>query len=242
MRRRSVCRAVLCLFAATGALGASQDRRNRKPVVPTKDFVGRTVEGWNVRVDGRLLDARKDLGDRALKLLERHLYDIVRLVPERARVELQKVPIWVAIDEGTGAGAEYHPSRGWLKENGYNPDKAKAVEIGSCEKFLRHSVDQPFVMLHELAHAYHDQVLGFGHPRVREAYENARKGGTYESVLHIGGRKRRHYALTDHKEYFAESTEALFGTNDFYPFVRAELREHDPGMYDLLKELWQGPE
>ena len=25
-------------------------------------------------------------------------------------------------------------------------------------------------------------------------------------------------------EYFAEASEAFFGTNDFYPFVRAELR------------------
>ena len=39
-------------------------------------------------------------------------------------------------------------------------------------------------------------------------------------------------------EYFAESTEAFFGTNDFYPFVRAELKQHDPKMFDLLWKLW----
>jgi len=26
--------------------------------------------------------------------------------------------------------------------------------------------------------------------------------------------------------------------NDFYPFVRAELNEHDPRMYQLLKKIW----
>ena len=34
-------------------------------------------------------------------------------------------------------------------------------------------------------------------------------------------------------------TEAFFGTNDFYPFVRAELQQHDPLMYQLLKKLWK---
>ena len=44
--------------------------------------------------------------------------------------------------------------------------------------------------------------------------------------------------MTNEKEYFAESTEAFFGTNDFYPFVRAELKEYDPDMFALLCEVW----
>ena len=40
------------------------------------------------------------------------------------------------------------------------------------------------------------------------------------------------------KEYFAEASEAYFGTNDFYPFVRAELKKHDPEMFRLLEKLW----
>ena len=39
-------------------------------------------------------------------------------------------------------------------------------------------------------------------------------------------------------EYFAEATEANFGANDFYPFVRAELREHDPEAYALTESIW----
>jgi hypothetical protein len=39
-------------------------------------------------------------------------------------------------------------------------------------------------------------------------------------------------------EYFAESSEAFFGKNDFYPFVRSELKQHDPEMFELLKTLW----
>ena len=35
-----------------------------------------------------------------------------------------------------------------------------------------------------------------------------------------------------------EGTEALFGTNDFYPFVRSELKTHDPETHALLRKLW----
>ncbi len=47
--------------------------------------------------------------------------------------------------------------------------------------------------------------------------------------------------LTNHKEYFAEGTEAFFNRNDFYPFVRAELKIHDPTLHDLLVEIWSEP-
>ena len=46
--------------------------------------------------------------------------------------------------------------------------------------------------------------------------------------------------MNNAKEYFAESTEAYLGVNDFYPFVRAELREHDPDMFRIMQNIW-GP-
>jgi len=48
----------------------------------------------------------------------------------------------------------------------------------------------------------------------------------------------RAYAMTNPMEYFAESTEAFFSHNDFFPFDRAELKQHDPGMEHLLIGLW----
>ena len=98
----------------------------------------------------------------------------------------------------------------------------------------------PAVILHELAHGYHDQHLSFGDKRIIDAYKKAMDAGLYDEVLLYTGKKVRHYAATDHKEYFAEGTEAFFYRNDFYPFVAAELKEHDPALYDLLVEIW-GP-
>ncbi len=96
----------------------------------------------------------------------------------------------------------------------------------------------PAVILHELAHSYHDQVLGFDEPRIKAAYDKAKKAGLYDTVLDYTGRTVRHYAATNPMEYFAEGTEAYFYKNDFYPFVRAELKEHDPALHDLLGDIW----
>jgi len=40
------------------------------------------------------------------------------------------------------------------------------------------------------------------------------------------------------EEYFAENCEAYFGLNDFYPFVRAELRDYDPAIYEIIERVF----
>jgi len=207
--------------------------------IPASQYVPRTIEGWEVRVNRALLGAKAEVGEAALKLLEAKLYEITRLVPEKPLAELRKVPIWLGVDDGPNDRAQYHPSADWLTKHRFNPEKAKGVEIGNAARFLKTAREQPAMVLHELAHAYHDRVLGFGHPGIQAAWREAKKSGAYDSVLRISGMKERHYALTDPQEYFAEGSEAYFGTNDFYPFVRAELRQHDPGLFRLLEELWQ---
>ncbi|MDZ4784300.1 MAG: zinc-dependent peptidase [Planctomycetia bacterium] len=66
-------------------------------------------------------------------------------------------------------------------------------------------------------------------------------GGRGDSSLLYDGTRVRHYALTDEKEFFAEMTEAYFGSNDFFPFNRAELQEAEPEIYQLLVDMWATP-
>jgi hypothetical protein len=137
---------------------------------------------------------------------------------------------------------QYHPNPVWLREHGYSTDLAKCVHIPDAAGFAdpRHQQRQPWCVLHELAHAYHDRILGFDEPRIKAAWKQAKESGRYDSVLLIDGRKTRHYALTDEKEFFAEMSESYFGMNDFYPFNRAELARENPEVYRLLREIW-GP-
>jgi hypothetical protein len=166
------------------------------------------------------------------------LIEVTNTVPPRACEALKRVTIWLGVNDGHAPGAEYHPSKQWLATHGYNPDKAKGVEIGNAKRFVSWSKSQPSMVLHELAHAYHDQVLGFANKEVRAAYERAKASGIYDSVKRNNGKTERAYALSDDHEYFAEATEAFFGTNDFFPFVRAELKDHDPKLFAILEKVW----
>jgi thiol-disulfide isomerase/thioredoxin len=207
-------------------------------LAPQAAYADRDVLGWTVRVNTVLLQ-NADLAERTLAELHGQLWQIARAVPEQPLAELRAVPIWVELEQKGTLCMAYHPSAHWLQQHGYDPAKARSVEIGNARTFLAWTRAQPWMVLHELAHAYHDRALGFDEPRIRAAFENAEAAGRYAKVLHVNGSEQRHYALTDHKEYFAEGSEALFGTNDMFPFVRAELERHDPELYGLLREVWK---
>jgi hypothetical protein len=134
----------------------------------------------------------------------------------------------------------HHPDAGWLREHGMDPDKARCVEVANARNFLKWTSDQPWMVLHELAHGYHHQFLdgGFNNAAVKAAFDRASKAKRYESVERTHAKKQKAYPATDPMEYFAESSEAFFGKNDFYPFIRSELKQHDPEMFELLKKFW----
>jgi hypothetical protein len=133
-------------------------------------------------------------------------------------------------------------SEGTLRLKALNPDKAGGVEVNHLRHFVNWSrIDQPCIILHEMAHAYHFRVLGEQHGGIRAAYKQAVERKLYDSVLRANGKKEKAYALTSAGEYFAELSEAYFGRNDFYPFTRAELEKHDPVGYQLMRDVWGEP-
>jgi hypothetical protein len=230
-----MCYRPLLLVALLAALAPAAEPP--KPTSHTK----KDVEGWTVHVDDRLLaGADKELGDRALRLLANRLYDIKLVVPADKVTRLQKVVIYLDRTHGGLKPAQYHPSAGWLKSNGYSEKLAKCVHIPDAADYAgaRHQFVQPWSTLHELAHAYHDQVLDFDNAEVKAAYERFKAGGRYKKALHISGREIEHYGLTNAKEFFAEMTEAYFGHNDFFPFNAGELKREEPELFKLLETIW----
>lgn len=204
----------------------------------------RDVEGWTVRVDDRLLQAPDDaLGARALQFLAAKLRDIKAVVPEDKLTKLQGVKIVLDLSHGKLDSMQYHPGAGWLESNGYSADLVKCVHLPRAADLdtKRNITEQPWVILHELSHAYHDQVLGFDDPRIRAAYEAFKASGRGEKTLLYNAERVRHYALTTPMEFFAEMTESYFGVNDFFPFNRAELKEAEPEIHELLKDVWERP-
>ena len=205
------------------------------PALPTAHTT-RNIEGWNVRVDERLLHGDgAAIGERAIKLLTARLVAIAIVVPEKSLAKLRAITIELDLNYGDLTAMQYHPDAGWLKENGYSEQLAKCVHIPEVEDFLSpyENHRMPWVVLHELAHGFHDE-------RVIAAWKKFCASGKYKSVLTSPGGMREHYGLTNPKEFFAEMTEAYFGSNDFYPFVTGELKQAEPEIFALMAEIW-GP-
>jgi hypothetical protein len=247
---------LLCFFVSAACAGADdtpipekkdvkkpEEAEKKADVKPVWDLVEayeeRQIEGWKALLHKSLLaKEHDDLRERTLKVLGQQLHDIARVVPAEPLARLRKIPIWIERAHPRHPCMCYHVSRNWLRLHGMNPDKAGCVELANCKNFLAWTLDQPWMVLHELAHGYHDLVLGYDHAEIKVCHERAKNSNSYDSVLHINGQKRKHYAIVNHREYFAELTEAFFGTNDFYPFVRSELKAHDPTGYELMEKLW----
>lgn len=208
---------------------------------PTSRTV-KQLEGWTIRVDDRLLGDAPDaaLGQRTLKFLEAKLVEIKAVVPPGRLKLLQGVTIVLDLHCGQLSSMQYHPSAGWLKANGYPEDLAKCVHLPRAAQLVtkRNINEQPWVVLHELAHAFHDQQLDFEEPRIKAAQETYKASGHGDATLLYNGKKVKHYALTNQMEFFAEMTEAYFGSNDFFPFNRAELMDAEPEIFRLLHDIW----
>jgi len=203
--------------------------------------VEKNIEGWTVSVDPALLSGEfKEEGDLALKMLENHLERVAILVPEKQLADLRKVGIQIEHSHPELGNMQYHPGEEWLVGNGYDPSLVKKVHIPQAKELFsrQQMLKHPAVILHELAHAYHDQFLSFDNPEILDAYNAAMEQGNYKKVMLYNGRQVEHYAATNHKEYFAEATEAFLYRNDFYPFVSGELEIHDPKAFALMKKTW----
>ncbi|WP_247231725.1 hypothetical protein [Telluribacter sp. SYSU D00476] len=176
----------------------------------------------------------------ALAMLDAKLVEVNQLVKPAQLKLLKQVPIWMEWELLPKGAMWYHRSGDWLKANGYMPEKAKSVEVSNIRNFVDwQKLNQPYMVLHELAHAYFDLTI---HPQTNEVdkvYHNAVKSRKYDEVAYNLGGTRRAYALNSVDEYFAELSEAYLGQNDYYPFNREQLREFDPEGYQLMKKYWE---
>lgn len=187
-----------------------------------------TIEGFTVHTNVRLLafNRTKDATD----LLTTRLKDLEGVLKAERVKDLQATPIWMGVTTGEDDRLAYHPSSNWLWNHQLTWDKEKSVEIPNIMNFINWT-NQPMVILHELAHAYQDQFLEGGWSnctQIKAAYDAAMNAGRYQQV----------YAKTNEREYFAEITEAYFGTNDHAPTNKTELETYDPAGYKLIGDIW----
>lgn len=205
---------------------------------PTNSYSEHQIEGFSILASSAFR-FREDHLKEVLEEASRQLISIGASIPRPSLSRLSTVRIWVEWALNIEDGAKFHPSEEWLRSNGHNPEKAASIEITNSKNFLAWSRDeQPSMLLHEFSHAYYFLELGDSHPEVRAAYEAALSQGIYDSVPHVSGERRRAYAIENEQEYFAELSEAFFGKNDYFPFLRHDLRTHDREGYGALRQAW----
>lgn len=245
-RRRGLLAGIPAALLVAAARAAERRHADERPLdAQPRSRSERPGEGWTLRIDDRLLPGGDDavLGAEVLRRVAAKLADIATVVPDGPLARLREVPIVIDVACGDLRSMQYHPSVEWLEAHGYPAALVKCVHVPIAAQIVTPTTarEQPWVLLHELAHAYHDRVLSFDEPRIRGAFDRFVASGRGERTLLFDGSRTRHYALTDPKEFFAEMTEAWFGSNDFHPFNRAELLEGEPEIAALMAAIWGEP-
>ncbi len=209
------------------------------------EYLSLKIHGFHVLLEEKAINESTEETNEALDILRISLSEILELnIRSYIKDSLIKVPIFVDLNTKEDKAAVYHPNREWLQENGYPVEKERAVEITNITNFISWTEqNQPFMVFHELAHAYHHRIFNFDNEDITNAYQNALQEGLYLNVgYHEGGgnytTRARAYGLANEIEFFAEATEAYFGMNDFYPYERTDLLSYDSVSYAMIEKVW----
>ena len=199
------------------------------------------VEGWSVLVQQELYD-HAELRPRVLACLTIKLWEVARRLPAPVVKRLQKVKIRMHLNREGCPGGVYHPSPEWLRDHQLPPEWGRGIEFGNARNFLDWSMQQPAMVLHELAHAWEHQVIDAEQRREIQAVLDATiESKQLEQSLYVTGGRNRAYALNNLQEFFAEMSEAWWWTNDIFPFVRGEILDDFPEVVRLMESCWQAP-
>ncbi|MHC4745216.1 MAG: HzsA-related protein, partial [Planctomycetota bacterium] len=218
-------------------IGVEEDipLEGRQPYEPISHYTVKMIEGWKVYVNNGLLEGGEhaETGAAAIEKLAGNMARVKQWIPDEPLKKLLKVVIWLEVDSTRGphgrtAVYQYHPGLTWLMDMDFHPGKHKCVEYGRASSLAKAGRRSVTTLLHELAHAYHDQILGFDEPDIMAAYKRAVEGTAYPP---------KDWVKADHKEFFAGVTTRYFGRKD----EREALVQRDPILARELQEIWGIP-
>ena len=218
-----------------------------KPKVKVPEYRTYTVQGFTVLIhDDVFGDAAKKFERPPLDILDAELATVVKVVNPKSADALRRLVVWVEWDEtssgvengrtGTTVAVYRAGSAASVAADGLHPLKANTVDVLNMKALtLEHQPKRDSgrcVLLHEFAHAVHDQVIGRDSPQVKVAYAQAMERKLYDA--------KTHYAATSAAEFFAELTCCYLDKLHYYPNTRADLKKHDPATFKLMETVWAG--
>eukprot|EP01041_Mallomonas_annulata_P011304 gene11304-23658_t len=239
-----------------------QCHKSEQPDTPidtsNKLYLHDRICGFSIRYEPDVFEACPDLHS----VLSKDLNKVCDLLPPTALNLLQSdTCIWInkSLTYGPsrkpikGTAMCFHPKDGapWLRRMGTSVFKAGGIELYCPFDYVssRGHWGDGGVMLHELAHAYHNKHCenGYDNNEIIQAYMLAMSRKLYDAVPVHGpqGRKgpTKAYACANCMEFWAELSVALLYTgeeeyNKWYPHNRQQLLEHDPSTYIVMQRLW----
>jgi hypothetical protein len=252
-------RPLACLFAALAlalplaaqtpkaALKLAPPKLEEKPKVKVPEYRTYTVQGFTVLIHDEVFgDAAKKFDRPPLDVLDAELATVVEVVNPKSADALRRLVIWVEWDESSSGVENGRPgiavavyrsgSQASMVADGLHPLKANTVDVLNMKSLTQEH--QPkrdsgrCVLLHEFAHAVHDQLIGRDSPQVKVAYAQAMERKLYDA--------KTHYAATSAAEFFAELTCCYLDKLHYYPNTRADLKKHDPATFKLMETVWSG--
>jgi hypothetical protein len=207
-------------------------------------------------------ESKRDNVQQSIALFHRQVDRVSRAFPKPALDRLKYTKIWInwrhyqfSKEEHLGlSAAEYVPqSCKWADDERISSLSGKVVLYASdCVKTPRedgYESRYPFILVHELAHAYHDKELGFGNSDVLGAFHEAVQKKLYSrfGVDEFAPEGSKYtcedlaYACINHREYFAELTVAYLSQNPYFLSNRFDLRRDDPRGFALMARIWGDP-
>ncbi len=105
----------------------------------------------------------------------------------------------------------------------------KFVTENNNNKKLESNNAATLVLLHEFAHCYHHQILGWENGSIKNAYQNAKNKTIFDL---------KSYLMSSDKEYFAELTTAFLDKHYSIPKSKQEIKQKDVMGFALMESIW----
>lgn len=239
----------------TGELSAQPRAKDRGQIAAPAGYQRQTIQGFTLFIHTDVLSNDRDerWQRKPLDVLDLELGTIVKKLPPKAVAALRRLLVWIEWEDPSdpdverGVVAKYYGVYGnlamWSLGKNKHPLKANNIEVVNMKSLTREH--QPgvklerCVLLHEMAHAVHHQVVGMNNPGIRAAYRAARERGLYARSKDVYGRiVEPTYAASNDREYFAELTCAYLDKLHYFPHTADDLKEHDPTGYKVMEQVW----
>lgn len=214
--------------------GYTQDKQGNKKN-GGKKYSTYTIENFKCFISDEVMQQNSGSTwvNKPLDLLSRSLRKVNEVYPENAKVLFHKTFIFVDWNKPGALGLYSQGPRGPSDPkthfNCIDINGMKFITEKNNDKNLQPNNAGTLVLLHELAHCYHHQVLGWNHELINDSYQNAKNQKLFDL---------KSYLMSSDKEYFAELTTAYLDKHYSVPKTPEEIKEKDIQGYGLMQKIW----